>query len=117
MEFETLPIEEKKEEENKKLSLMDGKTMSGGSKYKSNFLAKTMGSKSSTVSKADTTKFTQPKGDKLAKCEFYNCIINKPKQTRIIIRNTSGINTNFKIFPDKFLPYLANEDVVSVVSS
>ena len=41
---------------------------------------------------------------KLERLEFVKCKINQAKQAKFLIKNTSGINTTFKIFSDQFEP-------------
>lgn len=41
---------------------------------------------------------------KLEKLEFLRCKINQAKQAKFLIKNTSGINTTFKISSEKFEP-------------
>lgn len=48
-----------------------------------------------------------PQAILMEKIEFYNCTISKPKQMKFMIRNTSGIHTQYRFYMET---YEANED-------
>ncbi|CAD8087121.1 unnamed protein product [Paramecium primaurelia] len=52
---------------------------------------------------------TEIKNQQMDKLEFYNCTINQPKQAKFLIKNTSGIHTQFTLFMRKYQPHALEE--------
>lgn len=48
------------------------------------------------------------KTEPLDKLNFYGCLINQVKTTHIMIKNTSGIDTQYCVYPEQYMPYLEN---------
>jgi hypothetical protein len=58
----------------------------------------------------NTTLVTEENSAPLSKIDFYGCFINEPKTIKMLIKNTSGINTEFNVSTAKYAPYLLNNN-------
>ena len=50
----------------------------------------------------------------ISKIELLDCNINEPKQFQFTIKNTSGIDTDFYFYYEKFEPIIRKDDVAMV---
>lgn len=48
--------------------------------------------------------------EKLESVDFLNCLINKPRQMKFLIKNTSGISTTFRLLVKNFYPLEFKDD-------
>ena len=84
-----------------------------GQKFRSNFLQKTVSSQTSSPLKGH--HHAQESFTPFDQIEFYGCQINEPKTFRFVIKNTSGISTDFTLSSESFQPFY-NAAVESLAS-